>query len=106
MDSTGFARTAFSAGKLTLNQFEHLRLYDGFVVALHIVLRYLALVDLFLLGEEIHRVALLQKRIAFVFLIGEDAANSSRIPFILAARRFNAVSGEQFFVLLRTDGLS
>lgn len=77
-----------------LHHLEYFWADDCLMVTFHIVLRYLALVDLFLLGEEIHRVALLQKRIAFVFLIGEDAANSSRIPFILAARRFNAVSGE------------
>ena len=93
MDAAVSPTAAFSTLQFLLNQLKHLRLDDGFVVALHIVLRNLSLVDLFLFGEEIHRVALLKKRIAFVFLIGEDAANSSCVPFILAARRFNAVSG-------------
>ena len=85
---------AFSALQFLLYQFKHLRLDDGFVVALHIVLRNFTLVDLFLFGEEIHRVAFLQEGITFVLLVGEDAANCSCVPFVLAARRFDAVGGQ------------
>src|SRR5699024_4437263 len=94
VDTAVPAPTLLSTLQFLLNQFKHLRLNDSFVVALHIVLRDLALVDLFLLCEEVHRVALLQERIALVFLVGEDAANRSRIPFILAARRLDAVGGQ------------
>lgn len=59
MDAAVPASTLFSTLQFLLDQFKHLRLNDGFVVALHIVLRDLAFVDLFLFCEEIHRIALL-----------------------------------------------
>ena len=64
------------------------------MISLHIVLRDFALVDLFLLGEEIHRIALLQERIALVLLVGENAANCPCVPFVFAARRLDAVGSQ------------
>src|SRR5699024_2194885 len=75
MDAAVSPTAAFSTLQFLLNQLKHLRLNDGFMVALHIVLRDLALVDLFLFGEEIHRVALLQERITFVLLVGENTTD-------------------------------
>ena len=43
------------------------------VAVLHIILRYLTLVLFGFLGEKIHREAFLQKRIALIFFIGENA---------------------------------
>lgn len=63
VDTAVRAPTLLSALQFLLNQFKHLRLNDGLVISLHIVLRDFALVDLFLLGEEIIRIALLQERI-------------------------------------------
>ena len=77
---------AVSPCQLLLYQFKLCRSDDGFVVALHIILRDFTLVLLFLLGKEVHGVGFLQERIALVLLIGEDAANRSGIPFVLAAR--------------------
>ena len=84
----------FPAFQFPLYLFEHIRADDGFVVAFHIVLRNFTLIDLFLLGEEVNRIGLLQERIALVFLIGKDAADGSGIPFIFATRRLDPVGGK------------
>ena len=55
------------------------------MVFLYVVLRDFALVDLSLFGQEIHGVGLLKERIAFVFLVAEDAAYGGNAPFVLAA---------------------
>lgn len=66
-----------------LNHLEYLWGNDGFVVALHIILRNFALVDLFLFGEEINRIAFLKKCITLIFFVSEDTPNRSGVPFIL-----------------------
>lgn len=50
-----------------------------------VVLRDLALVDLFLLCEEVDRVGLLKEGVALVLLIREDAADVAGVPLGLAA---------------------
>ncbi len=52
MDAAVSPTAAFSTLQFLLNQLKHLRLDDGFVVALHIVLRNLSLVDLFFLVRK------------------------------------------------------
>ena len=51
----------------------------------HIVLRHLALVDLLLLAEEIHREFLLQERVAFIFsfvkILSTTEARHTGLPF-------------------------
>ena len=88
------AFTGFPAFQLPLYLLEHILADDGFVVVLNIVLRDFTLVDLFLFGEEVHRVGLLKECIALVLLVGEDAADGSGIPFFLAAWGLDAVSGQ------------
>lgn len=86
MDAAVSPTAAFSTLQFLLNQLKHLRLDDGFVVALHIVLRDLALVLFCFLLEEVHRELLLQERIAFVLFISKDAADGALAPDCLAAR--------------------
>lgn len=43
----------------------------------HVVLRHFTFVDLLGFGQEIGREALLQQRITFVFLVGEDGADGA-----------------------------
>jgi len=64
------------------------------VVFLYVVLRDFALVDLSLFGQEIHGVGLLKERIAFVFLVAEDAAYGGNSPFVLAAGSWNTIVGQ------------
>ena len=64
------------------------------MVIFHIVLRDFALIDFGLLSQEIHGVGLLQKRIALVFLVAENAADGRNAPFFLAAGSRNTVSGQ------------
>ena len=47
-----------------LHHLEGFPVDDGFVVIAHVVLRYLTLVDLFLLGAEVDRIGLLQEGVA------------------------------------------
>ena len=76
----------FPALKFLLYQFKNLWTDDGFVVALHIVLWDFTLINLFLFGEEVHRVGFLQECVTLVFFVGEDATDCSGIPFLFAAR--------------------
>src|SRR5699024_6831582 len=71
---------------LRLDIVEGGRIDDGFVVALHIILRHLALVFLCLLLEKVHCELLLQEGVAFVLLIGKDTADGALAPDCLAAR--------------------
>lgn len=52
MDAAVPTTAAFSTLQFLLNQFKHLRLDDGFVIALHVVLRALALVYFFFLVRK------------------------------------------------------
>ena len=85
--------TLLSTLQFLLNQFKDLRLNDGFMVSLHIILRNFAFVDLFLLCKKVDRVAFLQERIAFILFVGQDAPNCSGIPLVFAAWRLDTVTG-------------
>ena len=86
-------RTALRAsGKFRLHHVEHCRADDGFVIALHIVLRDFALVLLYLLLQEIHRKLLLKKGVALVFLIREHPSHRLLVPHLLARRRLDALA--------------
>lgn len=69
---------------------------DGFVVAGDVVLRYFTFVDFHGFGQEIGGEALLQQRVAFVFLIGKDRPHSRRRPRCLSARGGDAIGCEFF----------
>ena len=76
---------------LFLHHAEHLIGHNSRMAVLDVILRYLALVDLHFLGEEVRTEGLLQERVALVFLIGEDAQYSSRLPRFLASGRWDAL---------------
>ena len=71
---------------LCLDIIEGYRIDDSLMVALHIVLRDLALVLFCFLLEEVHRELLLQEGVALVLLIGKDTADGTLAPDCLAAR--------------------
>lgn len=73
---------------LVLRLLEHGGADDGLVVVLHIILRHLALVYLLLLGEEVHRVHLLQESVAFIFFVGKNAFDRAGRPCLLATGRW------------------
>lgn len=89
---------------LVLHKVPLFRCNNGRMAVLHIILRNRTIVDLFLFREEVDRVAFLQKRIAFVFFIGEDAFHRAGLPFLFPGRsrnvRFGKVIGN------RASGLS
>lgn len=93
-------RSRLPDGHLLLHRLEYGRLYDGIVVVFHIILRDLALIDLFLFGEEIHRVHFLLESIPFVFFIGEDALDRTLVPGVLPCGAFDAESRQ-----LLSDGI-
>ena len=76
-----------------MHKIPSLRLYDGFVIIFHIVLRNFTLVDFFLLGQKVNGERLLQKGIAFVFFVCQDGFNTSGTPFVFAAGCFS-ISGK------------
>lgn len=75
----------FAGGHQGLHHLECLRIDNGLVVVLDIVLRDFALVGLFLLGQEVDREGLLQQRIALVLFVREDALDVTGVPVVLAA---------------------
>lgn len=74
-----------ASGHFTLHHLEGLRINDGLVIALDVILRDLALVGLRFFGQEIHGVTLLQQGIALVLLVHQDALNRGLVPFLLTA---------------------
>ena len=60
------------------------------MIFLHIVLWYFAVVLLFLFGEEVGGVDLLQKGIALVLLIRQNTPDGRTAPVLFAAGRRNA----------------
>ena len=67
---------------------------------LHIILRDFPLVLLPLLREEVRRVLLLQERVPFVLLVGEDALYGTLVPVVLPRGAFDAESRQ-----LLSDGI-
>lgn len=78
------ARTAFL--KLNLHLIENIRINDGLMVALDVVLRNLALVDLRFLRQVIDGLSFLQQGVAFVFLVLEDALDCGSVPLGVVVR--------------------
>ena len=74
------------SGELPLDHLEHLRVNDGLVIVLHVVLRYLALIGFHLLGQEVLAEGLLQQGIALVLLVRQDALDGGLAPLVLACR--------------------
>ena len=73
----------FAGGHQGLHHLEGLRIDNGLVVVLDVVLRDFALVGLFLLGQEVDREGLLQQRIALVLFVCEAALDVAGIPVVL-----------------------
>lgn len=69
---------------------------DGFVVAGDVVLGYFAFVDFHGFVQEVGSEALLEQRVAFVFLVGQDRLHSRGRPDLFATRCRNLISGEFF----------
>ena len=80
--------------ELGLHSVELVRVDDGLVAFLNVILRNLALVDLHLLLQKIHRELLLQERRPFVLLIREDGGHRGRSPFALSRRGGDALRCE------------
>jgi hypothetical protein len=89
--ATAWLATPHAALNLGLQGVELVRVDDGGMTVLDVVLRNLAFVDLLLLRQEVHRGALLQEGIALVFLVREYQAHRGGLPHSLAARREDAV---------------
>ena len=77
-----------------LNSIEYSRLDDGWMIVLHIVLRNLSVVLDFLLGKEIFGVDLLQKGVAFVLLVREDALDRRCRPGLFLSGRRDALGSQ------------
>lgn len=73
-------------GHKDLDCLEGIRRYDGFVVVPDVVLWDFTLVVLFLLGQEVHGVCLLEQGVALVLLVRQDAADVAGVPVVLPAR--------------------
>jgi hypothetical protein len=80
------------ADQLLLNQKENILRDDGFVVALHVVLRDGAIVLDALLRQEVRGIGLLKERITDVFFVAENLVDGAGVPFGFACTGKNAVS--------------
>src|SRR5699024_4979296 len=76
----------FPGFQLILHKLEYLRFNNCRMAVCYIILRNLTLIDLLLFGEEIHREFFLQKRVAFVFLVGENTFHYLGPPHLLSTR--------------------
>lgn len=85
---------ACAAGKFCLHGVPRGGVDDGLVVAGDIVLGYFTFVDFHGFGQEVGSETLLQERVAFVFLVGQDRTHSGRRPHSFAARGGDLISGE------------
>ena len=85
-DRASSVLSRLSGGHKDLDRLEGIRRDDGFVVVPDVVLRDFTLVVLFLLGQEVHGVGLLEQGIALVFLVRQDAADIAGVPVILPSR--------------------
>ena len=69
MDSAVVFLSLAAPFDFTLNHLEYVRVNDGLMVSLDIVLRNLTLVDFCFLGQEVNRIGLLQQGITLVLLV-------------------------------------
>ena len=83
------------SGELPLDHLKGLRVDDGLVVVLHIVLRNLTLIGFHLLGQEVLAEGFLQQSIAFVLLVRQDALDGGLAPLVLACRCRDAFIGQR-----------
>ena len=70
------------------------------MITLHIILRNLSLVLLFLFREEIHRINLLQECIALVLFVCEDGFHYRLAPYLFATRCGDAFFRQDFGYLI------
>ena len=69
-----------AANKFVLHTHKNIFWNNCFVVVLYIVLRHDSVVLYPLFGKIIHRIGLLQKRIAHIFLVSEYLCNRAGVP--------------------------
>lgn len=79
---------------LSLHPVPFLRLDDGRMAVLYIILRNLALVDFRFLLKEVHRVSFLQKCGTLIFFICKDTQYRFLLPHCLSSGCENAVTGQ------------
>ena len=72
---------------------------------LHIILRNFPLVLFPFLRKEVRRVLLLQERVPFVFLVGEDALDGTLVPGVLPRGAFDAEPRQLFADGIRAQSL-
>ena len=83
------------SGKLPLDHLKGLRVDDGLVVILHVVLRDLSLIGFHLLGQEVLAEGFLQQGVSLVLLVRQDALDGSLAPLVLACRCRDAFIGQR-----------
>lgn len=84
MDSAVAVLAGAAFLKFYLHTVENGGIDDCLVVALDIVLRNLAIVDLRLFRKVVHGIGFLQKGVAFVFFVGKYPLDRGGVPFRLA----------------------
>lgn len=108
MDSAVPVLSGGAPFKLYLHPVKNGRVYNGFMIALHIVLRNLTFIDFCFLCEVVHSVGFLQKGIALVLLVGENPLDRCYLLVtVTLARATSARRGEplcRWAVLRRTQG--
>ena len=77
-------RLAGSPCQFLLNSAEGYRIDNGRMVVFHVVFRSLSVIDHDLFGEAVLDVGLVDDRISFVFLVGEDGLYRGVLPYALA----------------------
>lgn len=85
---------ACAAGEFCLDGVPRGRTDNGFVVSGDVVLRYFTFVNFHGFGQKVGGETLLQQRVAFVFLVGQDRTNSRGRPNLFTTRGGDLISGE------------
>ena len=93
------------SGQFPLDHLEGLRIDDGLVVVLHVVLRDLTLIGSHLLGQEVLAEGLLQQGIALVLLVRQDALDGGLASLVLACRCRDAFVGQRLGDAVRRHAL-
>ena len=82
--STISCTATLSFDKFCLNRVEHRWANDSFVITFYIILRNFAFILFHLFLKEVHCKFFLQKRIPFIFFVGEHPAHRLLIPHIFS----------------------
>ncbi|MPN20741.1 hypothetical protein SDC9_168120 [bioreactor metagenome] len=88
--ATDWPTDFFTPFHFKLHRIKFVRLNNGRMAILHIVLRNFTLVDFGSFGEKIHREAFLQQSITLVFLVGQNAYHCRHLPGFFPGWRWDA----------------